>query len=250
MKAQTKHISRNYYFLKKVHVFRFFLASSGLFGVYLSNRKFRYLNTFYDEHVKMPLDEMVNSEEVKGAALNLIEDLFKEKRTIKSITENLKVTIKDNEFEESMKTFIKQWLVKTFKDKEFLLNTKSELLKILNSKKVNSDTIKLLVKISDEEIAKDQIAEFFKNLFTSDEVLNPLSDLFQIGALNALDTDTVKNKAQSFAEEVFSDQDLKNFLYKQSLDVFSMYSGEKKYFHFDDGIKEVSNEVTKVINDL
>ncbi len=116
IKKSSKEDIRNYYFFNKSFV-------KNLLGVSLCFSSFYLINRNYPikKYVLMdPIDEILNSKEVKGAGIDLIEDLFKDRRTKQNVLIALKSVIKEKDFEKEFKVFIKAWLFKVIKDKEFL----------------------------------------------------------------------------------------------------------------------------------
>lgn len=202
---------------------RYLTIPISIFGLYWLGKKL----TIKKREISEKAFEILDSKEVKGAGIDLLEDLFKDKRTLQTVIATLKDVVKDNKFEEDFKEFIKDLLMKVLKDQEFLQTTKSSLIEMPKSKEVTDETAALLKFIADDETAKDTIAKFFKDVFLSDEVFNDLCALFEKGAVNAIHDDKTQNGAVNFGNEVLADKELRNAILSKAVNVFSKDNSNK-----------------------
>jgi len=220
LRLGSKNLSKdinNYYLLNKSVIKRYGVTGITMISAYFLNKKFQFIQKFKKNYVIDPLMEIFNSKEVKGSGVNLIEDLFKDKRVLKTILISLKQSIKEKEFEEPLKVFIKHWVLKVLKHPEFLHSTKRSVIEMLKSKDVTDETAILLKYLAETQEIRQSVAEFFKILALCDEVFPQLCDLFEKSALNAIKSQKNKTKAASFLSEMYSDKQFRYFMYSKIL---------------------------------
>jgi hypothetical protein len=218
--SSTNKDIRNYYFFNKTFV-KNFLGVSILFGsIYFINKNYHFKKILLLD----PIDDILNSKEVKGTGINLLENLFKDKRTKQNVLVALKSVIREKEFESEFKIFIKAWLFKVIKDKEFLQQTKRTVIELVKSKPVLDETANLLKFISNEQETRDTVVTFFKELALSPDVFDKLCNLFEKCSIKSITSDRSKTGAMNFCNELMSDNEFRTKLYTKALNVFSSAS--------------------------
>lgn len=217
-KNSTKDIS-NYYMFDKSNFKKYGLVGLTICSLYFLNHKFRILERIKNKFFVTPIMEILNSKEVKGASVNLVEDLFKDKTVLKTIVITLKQSIREKEYVDPLKVFIKIWVLKVLKHQEFLKVTKRSVIDMLKSKEVTDETIVLLKYIAESPATKECIAQFFKTLFLSDELFPNLCELLEKSTLRAIKSDRNKAQAGSFVYDLLSDKKLRYYLYYKTLTI-------------------------------
>jgi hypothetical protein len=211
---------RNYYFFNKTFV-KNFLGVSILFGtIYFLNKNYHFKKIIFLD----PIDDILNSQEVKGTGINLLENLFKDKRTKLNVLVALKSVIKEKEFETEFKVFIKAWLFKVIKDREFLQQTKKTVIELVKSKPFLDETANLLKFISNEKETRDIVIIFFKELALREDVFEKMCNLFENCSIKAITSDRNKTGAMNFCNELMSDNEFRTKLFTKALKVFSSAS--------------------------
>lgn len=214
----------------KIYLYKSFLWLFAGTTLYYMNKNYRIFSKFKYDYILPPVVEMLNSKEIKGAGIDLLEEIFKDNRTIKTTVLVLKDVIKDNYFEEEYKKFIKIWLLNVFKDKKFLNDTKVSIISMLNSNLVTTESGYYIKTLVNENSVKDFTADFFKDIFLDDKVLLPFSNLLQNCALNSLQSDRIITHGTCFFKELLTNKELMSKIYWQAADVYSILKSEQKYF--------------------
>ena len=215
-KNSAKDLS-NYYFFNKSYLQKYGLVGLTICSLYYFNHKFHIGERIKNNFVIGPIMEILNSKEVKGTGVDLIEDLFKDKRVLRTILITLKQTIREKEFEDPLKIFIKNWVLKVLKHQEFLKVTKRSVIDMLKSKQVTDETVVYLKYLAESPETKQCVAEFFEVVFLCDEVFPHLCDMFEKSALSAVKSERNKVQASLFMNDIYNDKKFRYFIYYKTL---------------------------------
>ncbi len=187
-----------------------------LLGFYFLNKKYKYTNKLLNDNI----DDILNSKEVKGAGIDLLENLFKDKVIKTRVVISLKEVIKEKAFEDDFKIFIKGWLITVIKDKEFLGQTKKTLIEVLRTKEVQEELGTVLKHLANHQSSKDTVSDVFKGIFLGNSVFPKFCELFENCSLNAIQSNKFKSASMWFNNRILSDQNLKSKLYSKALNMF------------------------------
>jgi hypothetical protein len=215
-----------YYYFKKLHASKIITLFS-IFGlIHLADKKYKLKQKF----IFSPLDEIINSREVKGAGIDLLENLFKDKRIKMEVLVALKGVIKEREFEDEFKIFIKAWFLKVIKEKDFLTQVKISLVEVLKSKPVLEETSNLLKYTADHNETKETVVRVFKGLFLSDDVFNKFCFLFEKCTIKSIQSKRGQAGAFKFSDDILAEGDFKYRLYTKALNILNMFAnGQDNY---------------------
>jgi hypothetical protein len=104
----------------------------------------RKIGNFYKKGIKLMANEVINSKEIKGDSLNLIEKWFKESSLINIQLYHLKKAVTSEEFKIEAIIFSKEWIVKVFKNQEFISFSKVYFTNVSKEKAVVNEAVKIL----------------------------------------------------------------------------------------------------------
>lgn len=110
----------------------------------------RRICNFYKRGLKMMVNEIINSKEIKGDSLNLIEKFFKESSLINIQLIQLKGAVTSDDFKLEAIVFSKEWIIKVFKHQDFISFSKVYFTNVSKEKEVINEAVKIL-----EEVVKN-----------------------------------------------------------------------------------------------
>jgi hypothetical protein len=212
--------SRNNFFNKFVlfwsnKIKKFFIIITGVFGFY-----FLFKSKNIKKHLILdPIDDILNSKEVKGTGILLLEDLFKDKRTKINVLVALKTVIKEKQFEDEFKIFIKAWLFKVIKHPEFLKETKHTVIHIFKSPSVTSEVAVLLKFISDQDKTKQVVAQWMKDIFLGPSVFEDFCFLFERSSINSVKNEKTKSEVNVLFSNLIKDREFMSLIYMKALNI-------------------------------
>jgi hypothetical protein len=185
-------------------IYRYFLSKNGGF------RKSFFLD---------PIDDILNSKEVKGTGILLLEDLFKDKRTKQNVLVALKSVIKEKQFEDEFKIFIKAWLFKVIKHPDFLKETKHTVIEVFKSPQVSSEIAVLLKFISNQETTKQFVSTWMKEIFLGPSVFEDFCFLFEKCAINSVKNEKTKSEVNVMCTNLIKDREFMSLIYMKALNI-------------------------------
>jgi hypothetical protein len=179
------------------------------------------------ENMFKSLDETFLSSEIKKSSKHLIIKIFKNKEVLDALVGALARAVKDEAFLDQSKIWSKDWIMSILRSDQLKYDAKVNILKVLKSNNIKNESSNYVKEIVLDEEFKQFIAKMMKQIWLRDDVLGRLSSLFEKCALNAMKTDTCKNKGSDLFLIIWRDNNFKNYVYTKSL---SFWVNEKDGF--------------------
>lgn len=245
MNIARNSIRKNYYLIPKSFVKCLTIASSGAVFYHIG-KKWNFFEKFY---IKVEeVEKKINCEEMKNSCLNFVGEMLYDNLAKIDVTNYFNEVLNNSENslirdkENDKKTALVQDLLKR------VLNDKTHMDKISTKfmHYISESEMKDIFNIvSNREDLKQEITDYLKELFTSDEVAVKFRELLETNSKNYIDSKDIKKNITSFTEVILQDDDLKPKMHLKLQQIISSLKSDK-----DEEMKKVNKELIELINKL
>ena len=152
--------------------------------------------------------------------------------------------------EDSSKNFVKNVFEQILIDEDLMKQTTRRLIDIVSESEEGDKELMNYLNYN------ANVKPFFKEIFTSEEILNKFSEVF-INAkakfnlkMNNDKEDNLNEISAEILDFILNEIEVRKFLRNKAINLYSMYITEQKYVNFDQTLKKTNEELIKIINNI
>ena len=217
----------NYLFIKRFLILKYGFYINLMYISYRVVNPIKRVKEFYQKGINTWIKETVNSDEIRGQSMKLVERLFKDKKLIDIQLAQLKKACLSKKVVDESKPFGKTWIVQVVKKPTFIKFSKKYFTDLVKTKPMIKDSSKLLELTVKEPIVIHNWAEVYKRgCMNHEDTLSALiTRISKAGLIAVKDPEvcyyTKKGSMEICGSKKFQDQAWKNTL--PSVENFSIF---------------------------
>lgn len=211
---------------------RFLLLGSSFIGLgmFLSSKS-EYavkLRRMFSDPIVLRIERLISSSQLREGCSKLLEEIIKDKKTEEAIITFTENTLGNQRIINDTKNFVSEVGINIVQHPPLIMGISSVLTDIISSHAIKEQGLAVLKHLVESPRTKQILSDDFKLLFVREDIIRTMSALMATAIVQSISSNAVQNKVKEFIVDIWSDQNLRWFLMKKSVNFWGQGNIEQR----------------------